>query len=481
MAPVANSTVLDVAVESSTEQAGPSTLALAPPAHPTLQEIEASPRRHRLFGYPISHSASPAFQNLLMQRSSLRKGDCSYEGPFPTYSLCETRSIDEKHMRRYVRQDERFGGSAVTMPLKVAVAAQLGKEHILDELDAIAQATGTVNTIVVYPSQSGSTRLEDRRMVGTNTDYLGIRHAILRNVATQHGLDPSFYMRASATYQFPLDGRREGLKHSALIIGSGGTCRSAVWAAHRLGLSPLYLLNRDAPETADVVQYFDQRGMNLDLRPLRSEQAWQEEALRRETGETGQLACTIGAIPSMAPQTIDEKMVYNLAHMFFESEYRPDFGAHANIQPDVEASSTIQRFPLPSARPFLEMCYKPRVTPLLAYAASQPSASAWSPICGVEAMIEQGLAQARMWATSASILRGEAPLQDPLGCATAAGDAGPLGLEAEEEARAMATAMGDVVVAPPNHVAASMKIPRTSASPLTTGLDTPQSFVAAVR
>lgn len=83
-------------------------------------------------------------------------------------------------------------------------------------------------------------------------------------------------------------------------------------------------------------------------------------------------------------------------------------------------------------------------TPLLHYASTE--GERWAPIGGVEAMVEQGLAQARMWAASEPILRGEAPLRDPLSCATAAGDAGPLGLEAEEDARRMAVEMRDVVV-----------------------------------
>jgi quinate dehydrogenase len=89
------------------------------------------------------------------------------------------------------------------------------------------------------------------------------------------------------------------------------------------------------------------------------------------------------------------------------------------------------------------MCYKPRMTPLLKYASQQ----GWAAIGGVEAMIEQGLAQARMWAASEPILNGKLPERDPLSCATAAGDASPLGAQAEQEARDMVLAMQDVVVA----------------------------------
>jgi quinate dehydrogenase len=409
----------------------------APPQHPTEAEIKDSPRRHHLFGFPISHSASPAFQNMLIQRSTLEQGGSA---PFATYSLCETKSVEEAHMRALVREDARFGGSGVTMPLKVAVTARLGRGEILDELDEVARATSTVNTIVVYPSASGSTAVEDRRMIGTNTDYLGIRIAVLRNVATQNGLDASAYMAQSPAFRFPPDGRvADGsVPHSAIITGSGGTCRSAVWAATQLGLSPLYLLNRDAGETQDVVSHFAAGGYKLDLRPLRSVAEFDAEAERRASGETGNVACCIGAIPAITPQSDDEKMVYTLAHAFFREQYTPTASSTA---PPAGAAY----LPLPAARPFLEMCYKPRMTPLLKYASQQ----GWAAIGGVEAMIEQGLAQARMWAASEPILNGKLPERDPLSCATAAGDASPLGAQAEQEARDMVLAMQDVVVASP--------------------------------
>lgn len=58
-----------------------------------------------------------------------------------------------------------------------------------------------------------------------------------------------------------------------------------------------------------------------------------------------------------------------------------------------QAGSSSGDLPLPTQRIFLDMAYKPRLTPLLKIAA----ALGWQDVGGVHAMIEQGLAQQRMW------------------------------------------------------------------------------------
>jgi quinate dehydrogenase len=88
------------------------------------------------------------------------------------------------------------------------------------------------------------------------------------------------------------------------------------------------------------------------------------------------------------------------------------------------------------------MCYKPRETPLLAMAASH----GWFAIGGVEAMVEQGLAQARMWAATAKAFADGKDHFDPIPYAVKAGDEGPIGVKVEEQAREMAKAMMDIKV-----------------------------------
>ncbi len=63
------------------------------------------------------------------------------------------------------------------------------------------------------------------------------------------------------------------------------------------------------------------------------------------------------------------------------------------------------------------MCYKPRMTPLLITAEEK----GWCAIGGVEAMVEQGLAQARMWAATAQAFAEGKETFDPIPYAVKAG------------------------------------------------------------
>ncbi|EJD42207.1 NAD(P)-binding protein [Auricularia subglabra TFB-10046 SS5] len=360
--------------------------ALVPPPHPTPEDISRASHRYWLFGYPISHSASPAFQNCILQ--SLYPD----AGSRPTYALCDTLSVSDSHFGDRIRRDERFGGAGVTMPLKVSVTQRLGPGHALDELDDVARKTGSVNTIVVVPGP-------ERRHVGTNTDYLGIRQCLTR--AAQ--LDASGRFAPA----------EDGAPCAGFVVGAGGACRSAVLALHHMGLSPIYLINRDRDELRDVVAHFAAADPAVTLCPLYTMAEWVQ---LRETA--GPVAAGVSAIPAVEPVSDAEKMVWIITCAFFR---------------DPRISGVGPRF-------FLDMCYKPRETPMLRYAADH----GWSTIGGVEAMIEQGLAQARMWATSATAA--EADVSSILRAATRAGDSGPLSAAAEDKARHLALNMDDIIV-----------------------------------
>jgi shikimate dehydrogenase len=98
---------------------------------------------------------------------------------------------------------------AVSIPHKQAVMAHL------DEIDPIAQRIGAVNTVT----------LRDGRLVGSNTDWLGVVRALERETK--------------------LAGRR------AVVLGAGGTARAAVFALRERGAS-VTVLNR-TPARADAL------------------------------------------------------------------------------------------------------------------------------------------------------------------------------------------------------------------------------------
>ena len=73
-----------------------------------------------------------------------------------------------------------------------------------------------------------------------------------------------------------------------------------------MGLSPIYLINRDPEETRTIIASFPQ----YDLVALEEEDQWTEK--EAETCEV-----VVGAIPSFEPQTEGEKKVYRIAEKVF--------------------------------------------------------------------------------------------------------------------------------------------------------------------
>lgn len=63
----------------------------------------------------------------------------------------------------------------------------------------------------------------------------------------------------------------------------------------------------------------------------------------------------VGAIPAIAPVTKAERMVYTVASAMLTIPFHPP--------PAVDASQ--QSLPIPTKRLFLEMAYKPRITPMV--------------------------------------------------------------------------------------------------------------------
>jgi hypothetical protein len=127
----------------------------------------------------------------------------------------------------------------------------------------------------------------------------------------------------------------------------------------------------------------------------------------------------VGAIPSFAPITKEERMVYTTVSSILTIPYDLNAGE--------DGKGKDGDLPMPTKRLFLEMPYKPRITPMVGipliiylFVRSSPhsllrwliltrafflwsqlqiaTAHGWHPIIGIEAMIEQGLAQQQMWA-----------------------------------------------------------------------------------
>ena len=146
-----------------------------------------------LFGYPLSHSISPAFQQAAFDSLSIEA--CYSARPTPPEGLA---AEVEK-----LRADDHLGAN-VTIPHKERIRA------CLDRLDPWAESVGAVNTIVK----------EDGRLVGHNTDGYGF----LKSLEERGGFSP------------------EG--KSVLLLGAGGAARAAVFALAERGAGRVLIANR---------------------------------------------------------------------------------------------------------------------------------------------------------------------------------------------------------------------------------------------
>ncbi|KAJ5490022.1 Quinate/shikimate 5-dehydrogenase/glutamyl-tRNA reductase [Penicillium expansum] len=167
-----------------------------------------------LYGHPLLNSLSPPLHQTVYNALGLNWTQIplsSVSGPSETYPPPLHTS------------NPKFVGSSVTMPHKVAIMPYL------DDLTEHARQAGACNTIFMRDDPTTG----QRQYVGTNTDCDGIREAL-----TQNAPDPSRFR-----------GR------PALIIGGGGTARTAIYVMRRwLGSSRIYIVNRDAAEVAAILE-----------------------------------------------------------------------------------------------------------------------------------------------------------------------------------------------------------------------------------
>ncbi len=156
-------------------------------------------RRLGIFGFPIGHSLSPAFQQAALDHYEI----------YARYEAWETSPADLGAAVARLR-DCGYMGANVTVPHKVEVMAHL------DEVDELARLIGAVNTIVK----------RGERLIGHNTDAGGFVESLRR----AGGFDP--------------EGRR------ALLLGAGGAARAAAFALARGGASELVIANRTLERAA---------------------------------------------------------------------------------------------------------------------------------------------------------------------------------------------------------------------------------------
>lgn len=267
-------------------------------------------QRFYLFGEPIAHSRSPALHSALFAQAGLPH----------TYGLCATRDVAADVVPRVRAAD--FGGASVTIPLKVDVTTAV------DRVTEAAKAIGAVNTIV---------RRGDER-VGDNTDWRGMIHA-LRGAGVSAVL-PSEKPQA------------------ALVLGSGGTTRAAVYALHALGFAPVYVAARNASASQQLAAAFP---ASYDIRVL--------DAAASQAQTTLPPTVAIATVPADKPMDAAVQKTFSGLLQRAAAEL-PD-----------------------SPRVLLEMAYQPRVTPAMELAAGL----GWQTVPGLEVLAAQGWYQFQLW------------------------------------------------------------------------------------
>ncbi|KAI9924883.1 hypothetical protein ASPWEDRAFT_155085 [Aspergillus wentii DTO 134E9] len=291
-----------------------------------------------LYGHPLLNSLSPPLHQTIYNALGLNWTQIplsSVTGTSATYPPPYTKSPPIEKYLATIRANPKFVGSSVTMPWKVSIMPHL------DDLTEDARQAGACNTIFLRKEANGETSY-----VGTNTDCIGIREALVQN-------------RPEGT-EDPYRGK------PALIIGGGGTARTAVYVMRKwLGASKIYIVNRDRAEIEAIVKEDQERNPSADkaeLIPVYSP---------AEVAQLEAPAAIVSGIPNYPPKSPEEITARETITAFF------------NL-----SSSTTPKGAI------LEMCYHPVPWTEIAELASS---AGWKVILGSEALIWQGLEQSRLW------------------------------------------------------------------------------------
>lgn len=279
----------------------------------------------------------------------------------PTFPPPYTRSPPIDTFLTHIRTDPKFVGASVTMPWKVSIMPHL------DDLTEEAQQCGACNTIFIR--NDTTTDKPRRTLVGTNTDCIGMRESLLQNALARY---------AEQNIANPYRGK------PALIIGGGGTARAAIYTLRTwLGVSKIYIVNRDASEVADILADDERkRSSNANSNNNKTHDDNDNNATIIPITDISQVTspdfespeAIISGIPNYPPKTAEEVRTRQIIAAILQLHHRPDREEEKGV--------------------ILEMCYHPVPWTSIAELASQ---AGWKVILGTESMIWQGLEQVKLW------------------------------------------------------------------------------------
>jgi quinate dehydrogenase len=293
-----------------------------------------------LYGHPLLNSLSPPLHHTIYSSLGLNWAQLPLsvsDISSPTHPPPYTLSPPIEKFLASTKSNGKFVGSSVTMPWKVSIMPHL------DDLTEQAKQIGACNTIFLRKD-------DDRKVfVGTNTDCVGIREALLQNSLDGGSGNESFQNKP------------------ALIIGGGGTARAAIYTLRKwLECSKIYIVNRDRVEVETILKEDAARAYD----GFKAEIIYVGELSQVHDLET--VAAIVSGIPDYPPKTPEE----------------------INTRKIIQAILNKPAGNGPQKGVLLEMCYHPRPWTQIAEIAEQ---AGWKVIPGTEALIWQGLEQARLW------------------------------------------------------------------------------------
>ncbi|RAO71822.1 uncharacterized protein BHQ10_007834 [Talaromyces amestolkiae] len=253
----------------------------------------------------------------------------------------DTTDLEDFSKRKLTSPE--FAGAVITMPHK------LGIIPYLDEVDEIVELVGACNNI--YPSCApGSAK---RRLIGTNTDWVGVRDCLLR-------LDDEFVASNSNV--------THDEKKTGFIVGAGGACRAAIYALTRhLSVTRIYIINRDADEVRNL----------------------QTDISARYHGTTTTIPEIIHLQTPEQARSLGDKPYYGVGTV---PDYAPATDAETTARDTLRA--LLDRSVDKKRGVFLDMCYNPRETSSLRAARE----CGWVTGEGVDVVSLQLKEQWRLWA-----------------------------------------------------------------------------------
>ncbi|KAL4810634.1 hypothetical protein BDV18DRAFT_155247 [Aspergillus unguis] len=281
---------------------------------PLTAKSRSIPYHAFLFGASISQSLSPLLHGILFKSANA------------VWSYDKVQTTDRSTFEGILAANDTIG-SSITMPNKVTFGSSL--DHLTEE----ARVIGAVNTSFVRTAADGR-----RVHIGTNTDCVGIREAILQR-----------YPAAPSTSK----------GKPAMVVGGGGAARSAIYALWKwFGPSEIYISNRLDSEVEDIMQYFRRAIPSIQLRHLESVESAEHVSAPH---------IIIGTVPDYPPTQPGEILCAEICDAVLR---KPEKGL------------------------LMDMCYMPSPqTKLLRRAEDQ----GWNTVLGTDVLVRVCVAQQILW------------------------------------------------------------------------------------